>query len=222
MSKSQIETDATMDLLLSAWSGNPSVIPPDGFQMTPTPNGKLILGFFNQDTKPNDGQVTVTSGGSFFKQFPSPALEGAPVLFIHDFEGNNLNVTNTTSGGSKPPILAEAWAPGIGISGPLPANGLPLPLPVYTSRKAVSLPQRMLLTLAAGNGQYTVFGVYVGGDVSVYCVNAADPKKVPAGYTKVVTDNSLQIPVNGNGATIFVVNLSTGSQTGATVALQAL
>lgn len=215
------EAQCPPDLMLSRWGGQPTTIPSDGFQMTPTPNGNLILGFFNVDASPNDGQVTITSGGSFFKQFPIPALEGAPVLYVHNFQGNNLNVSNTSTGGGRPP-LGEAWAPGISASGSLPNNGIQVPLPIYTSRKAISLPQRMLLTLAAGNGQYTVFGVYIGGEVSLYCVNAPDSTKVPDGYTKVTSDNSLQLPVSANGAAIYVVNLSTRSQTGATVTLQAL
>lgn len=213
--------DPETQLLMSAWSGNPSFIPSDGLQMAPTPNGSLILGFFNSDPKNNDGQVSVSSGGGFFQQFDAPAQQAAPVLFVHNFQGNNLNVSNTSTVPTTR-LVAEAWAPGTQPSGSLPATGQPLPLAVFTSRKAVTLPQRMMVTLAAGNGQYTVFAVYVGADVSLYCVNAPDPKQVPPGYTQVTADNSLQISGMWNGATLYVVNLSTGSQTGATASLKSL
>jgi hypothetical protein len=207
-------------VLMSAWAGHPTTIPPDGLRMLPSPNGPVILGFFNQDATPNDGQVTVTSGASFIQDFPVPAQQAAPVLFVRDFQGNNLNVSNTSTGGSKPPILAEAWAPGLQPSGELPADGEPYPLPVYMSRTAVSLPQMMQLTLRSGNGEYTVFGVYIGNEVTIYCVNA--PGGGSPGCDRSTPDNFLVLRGNWNGATLYVVNLSAASQTGATVTLQEL
>jgi hypothetical protein len=221
MSTATAYAEKDLELLMTAWSGNPTIIPSDGLQMAPSPNGSLILGFFNTDPGNNNGQVSVSSGGGFFQQFDAPAQQAAPVLFVHNFTGNNLNVSNTSVVPTTK-LLAEAWAPGLQVSGSLPSDGKPYPLSVYSSRKAVTLPQRMMVTLAAGNGQYTVFAVYVGTDVSLYCVNAPDPTKVPPGYTKVTSDNSLQISGMWNGATLYVANLSTGSQTGATVSLKAL
>lgn len=207
-------------VLMSAWAGHPTTIPPDGLRMSPSPNGPIILGFFNQDVTVNDGQVTVTSGASFLQDFRAPAQQAAPVVFIHDFQGNNVNVSNTSTGGSKPPILAEAWAPGLQPSGELPADGAPYPLPVYMSRTAVSLPQWMQLTLRSDSGEYTVFGVYIGNSVTICCVNA--PGGGFPGCDSSASNNFLVLRGNWDGATLYVVNLSASSQTGATVTLQEL
>jgi len=196
-----------IDQNLEQWDGSPKPLKQhEGVTMPQTPVGDLIVTFFNQAEKNDEGKISLTTGGSEPEIIQVDPLMNAPQIMIRNFEGNNLNLTNLSS--TEVPIQVTAWGPGFGYPGNLPDDGIFYSLNPYQSRTTKSKPNYMQLTMRA-LGQYTVFGVFIGSTPSVYCVNAPDQSKVPVkGYTEVTSNNTKSLADNWLGKTLYVVNLS--------------
>jgi len=208
------------------WTGTPTTLaasPPGSVNMPQTINGYLTVTYWNTAAAQDNGSIVWSSGGGIPTMVEVDAQMGAPVIQVQNFFGNNLTVTNLSKTAS---IQVAAWGPGFGTSTPLPSTGVPVPLPPYapgvtTSNSAtcVTSANFMALTLSSTKG-YTVFALYVGNAVpQLYAVNAPDPTKVPAGYARVTSGNSIQIMNNWLGATMYVANLSPGSSQNGQVSL---
>jgi len=207
-----------IDRNLEQWNGSPkSLNQHEGVTMPQTPVGDLIVTFFNQAEKNDEGKISLTTGGSRPEIITVEPLMNAPQIMIRNFDGNNLNLTNISS--TEVPIQVTAWGPGFGKPDSLPDDGEWNDLPVYTSRTTKSNPNYMRLGMRA-LGQYTVFGVFIGSTPSLYCVNAPDQSKVPVKeYTEVTSNNTKSLIENWLGKTLWVVNLSASTQVGGQVSL---
>src|SRR6185437_17066698 len=90
----------------------------DGAVMPETPNGAMIFAFQDISPKNSSGQLTLTSGGSGPTDLTAPALALDWSIQTQNWQGNNLNITNTSNAGV--PIEIAACSPGLGpAAGPL-------------------------------------------------------------------------------------------------------
>jgi hypothetical protein len=210
-----------IDRALKDWDGSPTTLNQgEGVSLSQTPVGDLIVTFFNKSEENDAGQIALTTGGSNPQFIPVDPLMNAPQIMIQNFEGNNLNLTNTSITGV--PIEVQAWGPGYGKPEKLPDDGVFYSLNPYNSRTTKSNPNFMQLVMRA-LGQYTVFGVFIGSKPSIYCVNAPDPDTVPVkGYTTITKNNNWPVSNNWLGKTIWVVNLSALTSTQGEVSLKNL
>jgi len=130
----------------------------DGAIMPETPNGAMIFAFQNVSPKNSTGKLTLTSGGSGPTDFTAPALALDWSIQTQNWQGNNLNVTNTSN--ASVPIEIAAFSPGLGpAAGPL-TIGAPITLVASQPVQGPTNPNTMQITFQAS--QNSVFG-FIGG-----------------------------------------------------------
>ncbi len=202
--------------------------------MPQTPNGTTILGWVNQSTLSNFGQLAATSGGSSPSILDAPALAAQPSLVMNNWRGNNLSVTNI-SVNNNTPIWVCLYGPGIPGQSPmtLKTDGTPLGLATGQSAMATALPQYMQLRLSGTSPRLCIFAI-IGGpaDASgnngyVIAVNASantgpGGPPPPAGYYATTTSNIYAFPFNWGSNKVYVVNMSPATSSSAQVTLSPL
>lgn len=146
----------------SNWQGEAITLPVDQTATMPaTPAGSMMFAFQNMATMNNAGQLTLTSGGGMPEYFVSPALLQQPNVLIRNWQGNNLNITNT-SNNPKTPIWMEAFGPGLGPTpGTLPINQ-PTAIAVEQALQGQTPPTYMQLLFQFDTSDLALFGV-IGG-----------------------------------------------------------
>lgn len=220
----------------SSWNGvGTTLLVGQSLQMSQTPNGTSILGWVNQATLNNAGQLAVTSGGSQPTIVDAPALAAQPSIWMTNWSANNLGVSNI-SVNPQTPIWVCLYGPGIPGQYPLAlkTDGTPLGLATSQSATAKALPQYMQLVLSATSGQSCIFA-FIGGppDSSgnngyVVALNAAATTgpgtgvPAPPGYYATTTANAYAYSFNWASQLIYVVNMSPGTASPAQVALRPL
>jgi hypothetical protein len=208
----------------------------DSATIPQTPNGTVILVAANVSTLNNQGQLTLSSGGSMPTTVTVPALSGQPTVVIQNWRANNLTVTNTSLAASTP-IMIALCGPGMPGSTPvaLPATNTPVVLGTLQSAQGTTLPQYMQLITESNSSTLGVVGI-IGGPLDatgnngyVIAVNAASntgppsPAPAPAGYFATTTTNAYAFPVNNWGSSqVYAVNLSPATAQVLTVRLRAL
>lgn len=212
------------------WDGTPTVMAVDDSLIIPqTPNGTMIVAFQNQSKRNNDGQVTLTSGGSSPTPIDVPALIAAPTVLSNNWQASNLNTTNT-SAASDTPIWAEALGPGLS---PVPGQlsvGTAVTLKPYAAVQGISLPRWMQLKLIAGTGDLTIVAVIggppnVGGNNAyIYALNWSGPTPPPPamGYTAVTGGNAYTMQFNWSSSVVWVANMSPSTASPVSVLMRAL
>jgi hypothetical protein len=190
--------------------------------MASTPNGSVIFACENEATQNNQGCLTLTSGGDPPVSIPVAALANQPTIRVHDWQANNLNVSNVSRNLSTP-ICIQAFGPG--MPGPPPQElitGSTLSLTPEETAQGATGPSRNQLQLALSASALGVFGV-IGGPLDasgnnayVIAVNAAQTTgpagpTPPPGYYATTTSNSYVLCFSWNGATVFVVYLGSAT-----------
>ncbi|MFT4926168.1 MAG: hypothetical protein ACI8WB_002266 [Phenylobacterium sp.] len=199
------------------WDGKPKTLGPKETVHLQSPNGEIIIAYTNTSEINNVANLSVTAGGSFHQTLAAQANQNAPSIIIENFGSNIVSLSNRSA---QSDIEITAYAPGFDKSGELPDDAIFHDLAPYQSLKAITKTRFQELTLKAEQ-DYTIFGVFVGTDAQVYCVNTPSDAGVPVeDYSKVVPDNKYKIEKNFRGKTLYVVNLSAQTAEGATVNLQ--
>ena len=190
--------------------------------MASTPNGSVIFACENQATQNNQGCLALTSGGGPPVSIPVDALANQPTIRVHDWEANNLNVTNV-SRNMNTPICIQAFGPG--MPGPPPLgliSGTTLSLTIEQTAQGATGPNWNQLELALPSSALGIFGVIGGppdpsGDNAyVIAVNADETTgpsgpTPPPGYYATTTSNSYVLDFSWKGATVYVVYLGSAT-----------
>ena len=217
------------------WNGSPIVLQPnDNANIPQTPNGSVILAWFNQSTQNNRGTLSLTSGGSAPQFLDAPALYSQPFILMNNWLGNNLSVTNI-SAVTATPIWVALYGPGIPGIYPqkLPPDGTVVSLATLATAQGTALPRWMQLKLNCSSGSFAVIAVIGGpngpnGNGYVIALNAATNTgpgtgvAPPAGYYATTIDNSYSLQFNWGSSTVFVASMLATTTLGATVALVSL
>jgi hypothetical protein len=219
------------------WNGSPVVLNPgDNVNMPITPNGSMLLAWFNQSNQNNTGSLSLTSGGSepTFETVPPLALQ--PSVLVNDWLGNNLSVTNISNPGSQTPIWVAAFGPGIPGQTPqnLPSNGTPVQLSTLATAQGTALPRYMQIVLTSNSGSLAVF-VIIGGPATnagnnayVIAVNSSQNSgpgtnvTPPVGYYATTTANNYIMSFNWGSSSVFVAGMSPLTSLGASVKMYPL
>jgi hypothetical protein len=177
----------------------------------------------------------LTSGGSTPTLLDAPALSAQPGVLVNNWHANNLSVTNVSLN-QQTPIWISAFGPGVPgqTSMRLPTNGTPVPLATGQSAQGTALPQYMQLGMQSATPTLCIFGI-IGGPTDatgnngyVIAVNASantgpgTGNPPPTGYFATTTSNAYSFQFNWGGATVYVVNLSPATASGAQVLLRSL
>lgn len=210
------------------WNGAGTVLATTEHATMPqTPNGTLILGYFNRSKADNQGQITVTSGGGTPVSFPVPALRQMLSLLVADWQANNLTISNTSSA-SVTPILVQAFGPGIPGATPVDLPiGSPITLGVAQAAQGPSK-SPSLLRFLANSGALTIVAI-VGGPANppdqnnAYVIALNAPESLPpASYNKIVPGNSYDFKISWDATIVYVANLSPAGAAPVVVTMVAL
>jgi hypothetical protein len=214
----------------TSWTGTPTTINQNqNLQMSRTPNGTLIFSYFNQSKTANDGVLQISSGGAMPTKLPVPALANQPLLYVNNWGGSNLSVSNTST--TTTPIWVVAAGPGMPgqTCKTLTSDGTPLTLGIYACATANAPAQYVNVSLQANSSLLTIFAIQVGNNVWVIALNdpvgesgpnSGSPSTAPpAGYYATTSTNNYQGTWYWGGASVYVVNLSPGTSIPAQVSL---
>ncbi len=149
------------------------------------------------------GSVRLASGVNTPKTLEVDGRLKAPIPFLHNGRGDNLEVTNTSA--TDIPIWIAAVRFGSGNPVPLRNDGTPVVLSPSTSARGRTQHSLQDLNLWSPD-PYAVFTVMYGGDAFIYALNA--PGELPEGYTDIRHGHTMLIPRNFRGAEVCVANLS--------------
>lgn len=220
----------------SGWNGSGLVLAVNANAVMPqTANGTMILGWVNQASQNNAGQLALTSGGSRPQFLEAPALAAQPGMLIANWHANNLSLTNV-SPQQATPIWISAFGPGVpGQSSlALKADGTSIALATGQSAAGKALPQWMQLILQSNTPTLCIFGI-VGGPVDAggnngygIAVNASantgpgTGTSPPPGYYATTTGNAYTLPFNWGSSLVYAVNMSPATASGARVLMRPL
>lgn len=220
----------------AAWNGLPQTLAVRGSVTMPqTPNGSLIVGYFNQSQQNNAGRLAITSGGSDPMILPVPALARMISILTANWQANNLTLTNISVNAATP-ILVQAYGPGIPGMQPGPLTiGTPVQLAMRQAVQGTTTPNWMQLGFSASTSNLEVVAV-VGGpqdqsgnNAYVIALNApggdTGPPPLPAppaGFFATAAGNRYALPFNWGAASVYVVNLSPQTAAPVTALLQSL
>jgi hypothetical protein len=203
-------------LIAANWDGSPLCLGVNNSaQMPQTPNGSLIFAWQNMAQLNNDGSLFLTSGGQTVPQLDAPWGVIAPSILVRNWQGNNLNVTNT-SVTTATPIRIQAYGPGIpGQTVKDLPTGTPVSVQPGDTLAAIPDSNTMQLKFQASSGQLALFAA-IGGPLDgsgnnayVFAVNFRQTQP-PPGYTQVTTTNTCSYTFSWN-TRIFVAYFGAGN-----------
>ena len=219
----------------ATWNGSGLVLAVDANAVMPqTANGTMILGWVNQASQNNAGQLALTTGGSQPQFLDAPALSAQPAMLIANWRANNLSLTNV-SPQQATPVWISAFGPGVPgqTSLALKADGTSVALATGQSAAGKALPQWMQLVLQSNTPTLCIFGIVGrpadgtannGYGIAVNASANTGPgiAPPPAGYYATTTGNTYTFPLNWGSNLVYVVNMSPATASGARVLMQPL
>ncbi len=205
------------------WNGSPlTLMPNQNANMPQTMNGTMVFAYQNVSSQNNAGQLSATSGGGEPQFLNAPALVNQPSMWIDNWKGNNLSLTNVSIN-QNTPISIQAIGPGMPGATPAPLPiGSPVSLSFGKTAQGDAAPQWMQLVLqcnaptlciaaviggpadASGNNGY-VISVNDGVNGNTGPNTGAAP---PAGYYATTTTNAYTLQFNWGSSAVFVANMS--------------
>ena len=205
-----------------------------------TPDGSLIFAYQNIAKTNSSGSLLLTSG-SLSVPLAAPALTNQLLVYIHNFKGNSLKVSNTTPDRGSiwaSPINIQLMGPGLGAT---PANlpaGESVSLAPGATAQGDADPRWMQLSLTNSQGTKSTIAILGGPQDSfgnnAYLVGvnfpsdtgpppeAPPPPTPPAGYYATVKSNNYDFQFNWGSGAIFCANFSGSTAGPATLVLRAL
>ena len=198
-----------------AWTGAPQTLAyHDSVTMPQTPDGSMILGYWNTSGQNNDGTLALTSGGAPPLFLDVPALANQPSLLVQNWKANDLKLTNL-SANTATPIRVQAFGPGIPGTQPAPLTiGTAKQLAVLQTAQGTAKPNWMQLVLESNTDTLTIVAL-VGGPLDpssgtngyVFALNFSG-STAPPGYTAVTGGNTYTYQFNWGSSSVFVANMS--------------
>jgi hypothetical protein len=162
----KIDEDA-LTAVQTNWTGNAQylTIQSPNLVMSPTPTGSMVFVAQQQVVSNNQGQLTITSGGTY-QNLQVPANLQAPTVLINNWGGNDLTVGNTSQ-----PAAGSTTIVVMGVGMGLP--GLPAPLKLtppsstttlnqYQAASGTTAPAFMTLRMTCPQGTAAIVTV-IGG-----------------------------------------------------------
>lgn len=216
------------------WTGAPLTLQVnDSATMPQTPNGSLVLAYFNQATTNNLGTLTYTSGGSVPVALSVPALVKQPSILVQNWRANDLKLTNTSAQAATP-LWIGAFGPGLpGVCNKL-VIGTPMPLTTAQCAIGIASPSWMQLVMASQSGGLSIMTV-VGGpqdpsgdNAYVFALNSdrdtgpGTGTPPPPGYYATTIGNSLTYEFSWASSTVYVANMSPSTALPVNVTLRSL
>jgi hypothetical protein len=218
------------------WNGARMVLAPDrNANMPQMINGTMVFTYRNMSAQKNQGDISLTSGGSTLRFYTVPAGTNQPSFLIDNWKANNLSITNI-SPNAETPIAIQAIGPGLPGTTPLPiAIGPPgRALAPGQTGQSTAAPQWMQLVLQC-NAPTTVIVALIGGPPDAtsqngylfalnYAIDSGPGTGVtpPAGYYATTTANSYVFRFNWGSAALFLANLSSTNAYAVTIVLPQL
>lgn len=219
-----------------SWDGARLILAPDqNANMPQAANGSMVFTYQNMSVQNNQGDISLTSGGSAPRFYSVSAGANQPSFVIDNWKANNISITNI-SPNAETPIAIQAIGPGLPGTAPLPiAIGPPgrALAPGQTGESTVP-PQWMQLVLQCNAGTRAVVAL-IGGPPNatgqngyVFALNYPTDSGPgtgvvpPSGYYATTTANSYAFPFNWGGAGLFLANLSSTSAYPVTIILRQL
>jgi hypothetical protein len=197
------------------WDGSPLRLEQyDQAAMANTPNGSMIFAFQNLATENNNGTLMLGSGGQWTKCLPADPLQNAPTIFVHNWQADNLTVSNLSQGPNTP-IQIQACGPGMPGQNvkTLPSN-TPTTVQLNDVLKASLNGGPTNLVFLRNDGYLGVFGLIGGPLVSgnnayMFAVNYPG-SSTPPGYTATTTSNRYIYPINNWISDIYIFYFAAG------------
>ena len=218
------------------WDGARLVLSPDqNANMPQTVNGTMVVTYQNMSTQNNQGDISLTSGGSTPAFYKVAAGANQPSFLIDNWKANNLSITNI-SPNAETPIAIQAIGPG------LPGDGTAAHrhraagsgARAWATGQSTAAPQWRQLVLQC-NAATTVVVALIGGPPDAegqngylfalnYPTDSGPGTGVapPAGYYATTTSNSYVFPFNWGSAALFLTNLSSANAHAVTIVLRQL
>ena len=216
------------------WDGRGMTLAVDqNVSMPQTPAGTLVFGYFNLASQNNRGELSVSSGGNPPMFFYPEANANQPSIYRHNWNADNLSVTNI-SANKATPIWIAGYGPGVPGQSPLQLPiDTPVPLVTGQSAQGNAKPQYMQLILQSPSATLSIFAVVGGPQDStgnngyVFAVNATantgpDGPTPPPGYYATTTSNTYTFQFNWGASLVYVVNMSPTTAVNAQVTMRKL
>jgi hypothetical protein len=211
----------------AAWNGNGQTLNyHDSVTMPQTPNGSMVLGYWNVSKQNNDGELTLVSAGPP-QPLDVPAGALMPSILVQNWNANTLTLTNT-SANSATPIRIEAFGagiPGVNVQ-TLSVNAPALQLSTLQAAQGKAPANYAQIVLSNNNNNLSIITL-IGGppdgngnNAYVFALNYQGPPS-PPGYTKVTSGNSLTYQFSWN-TSVFVANMSPANSSSVAVSLISL
>jgi hypothetical protein len=218
------------------WSGAPVTLQVnDSVSMPQTPNGSMVLAYFNRSTENNLGTLTYTSGGSQPEPLVVPALAKQPSILVQNWMANNLNLTNT-SANSATPIWVEAFGPGLPGQSCLNLTvGKPITISTTQCATGTASPNWMQLVFTSNTANLSVLAIIGGPQDSsgnnAYVIALNSPSgntgpgtgaPPPPGFYATTSGNAYTYQFNWGSSTLYVANMSPATAAAVQVTLRPL
>jgi hypothetical protein len=211
----------------AAWNGSGQTLNYHASVMMPqTPNGSMVLGYWNVSKGNNDGELTLVSAGPP-QPLDAPAGALMPSILVQNWYANSLTLTNT-SANSATQIRVEAFGsgiPGVNVQ-PLTVNAPPLQLSTLQVAQGKAPSNYAQIVLSNNNNNLSIIALIggptdmTGNNAYVFALNYQGPPS-PPGYTKVTPGNSLTYQFAWN-TSVFVANMSPATSSSVAVSLISL
>jgi hypothetical protein len=191
--------------------------------LSQTTNGSMVLACENLSLQNNQGTITWTSGGGCPQCIPVPALAKQPTVLVHNWQANDLKLTNTSSNAGTP-ISVEAFGPGIPGQSPkeIPP-GTPVPFQPMQTGQTATPAGWFGLKFQLSASQLAVFA-FIGGPLdasgnNAYVISINAPQTTgpgtglvpPPGYYATTVSNTYTYVAKWSGAEVWVVFLGSAS-----------
>ncbi|MFL6257216.1 MAG: hypothetical protein ACJ74T_19585 [Pyrinomonadaceae bacterium] len=203
-----------------SWDGSPITLNPNqSARMSETPDGTVLLAYWNAATSNIPGSLAVLSGGGPPQFLHVPPLINQPLFLADNFKGNDLGVTNI----SLPGVPIRIQLIGVGLPGttpvPLPSDGTAVMLAPGQTAQGTVLPNWMQLILKMNTGNLAVFAILGGPGNNAYVIALNAPQEAgpgtanptvqpPAGFYATTVSNVYTYQFNWGNVPIFVANMS--------------
>ena len=206
---------------MSDWDGTPTTLAQgDSVNMPQTTNGSMILMAANMSQGNDAGTLEIQTGGARPTNLNLPAGANQFVPVVHNWEAQNLKLTNMSVKNSVN-IYVAAYGPGLNPPSCTPLDvGTPTQLSMSNCASGTAVPEWMTLRFFAPSGNTTMFGLIGGpvqGGINAYTfalnTGADVPPKPPGvpvaeGFYQQAAGNRIDFQFNWGSSSIWVVNLS--------------
>ncbi|MGF1911809.1 hypothetical protein L4C38_20545 [Vibrio kasasachensis] len=216
----------TLTNQLVDWNGKPLTITnkSNSYNLKNTINGDTVLVMQNLNNSSGNVNLKVTSGGGLKKEFTlQPSKDGLPTLFVHNYEGQNINLEVTSESEEKLAVTVAAVGPGMYEQGELPRDSKEHDItPIYEKKCTCEAPftregsmpaSPAVLSFGQRSQNVACFVQFTGAKAACYGVNLEPGNDLPEPYEPIgengsSTGNIITVSKNFYGSNVTVANVS--------------